>query len=311
MTKFTLSLLVSSLLALLHAFPTPPPFLVELTLVVGPSAEDVGSVVLEINPRWCPLGAERFRKLIRERYYDKTRFYRVLPKFMAQFGSSGHPAVTAKWAKLRIKDDPVVAENVRGTISFAMSGPNTRTTQLFINVADNRRLDPEGFAPFGSVVSGMDVVDRINNQYRENPKQGKLYNRGNSYLAKEFPFLSYVLSTRFLDAGRTLVECPFLLKGSTTTTTTTTSAASAGTNPLLLQQQQQPGGGGMTSSNPQSQSPPRSPPPPSLTFDIREDWAPLGASRFLQLADSGALANNALFRAQAGFLAQVSVTIFF
>jgi len=151
-----------------------------------------GVVVIEVHREWAPLGADRFYNLVKNGFYDDIRFFRVVPNFMVQFGINGTPPVQAIWRNQTIKDDPVTQSNKRGFVTFAMRGPNTRTTQVFINFKDNGSLDRQGFSPFGEVVEGMEVVDMINAQYREQPVQGKIENQGNPYLKAEFPKLDYV-----------------------------------------------------------------------------------------------------------------------
>src|SRR5262249_53892054 len=144
---------------------------------------------------WAPLGVDRFYHLVQSGFYDDARFFRVLSGFMAQFGMNGDPKVTAAWEPLTLQDDPVKQKNTRGMVSFAMGGPNTRTTQLFINYGDNTNLDGMGFAPIGQVVDGMAVVDSLYSGYGEGapdgrgPDQGRIGAEGNAYLAKSFPQL--------------------------------------------------------------------------------------------------------------------------
>jgi peptidyl-prolyl cis-trans isomerase A (cyclophilin A) len=157
-----------------------------------------GTFVLEVTRAWAPRGADRFYNLVKNGFYDNVRFFRVISGFMVQFGINGSPAISSKWQDANIKDDAVRQSNTRGTISFATRGPNTRTTQVFINFGDNSRLDGMGFAPFGKVVSGMNVVDALYAGYGEGapngngPDQGLLQTRGNAYLAKSFPRMDYV-----------------------------------------------------------------------------------------------------------------------
>jgi peptidyl-prolyl cis-trans isomerase A (cyclophilin A) len=151
-----------------------------------------GAFVVAVTRAWAPQGADRFYNLVRHGFFDGTRFFRVLPGFVVQFGISGNPAVSARWHEATIPDDPVTQHNLRGTITFATAGPNTRTTQLFINYADNTNLDSQGFAPFGRVVDGMDVVDRIYSGYGETPNQAMIQARGNAYLASAFPKLDSI-----------------------------------------------------------------------------------------------------------------------
>jgi cyclophilin family peptidyl-prolyl cis-trans isomerase len=170
--------------------------------------EGTGTVVLETRPSWAPIGAEHFEELVSKLFYDECRFFRVLPNFIVQFGISGSPEVQSQWRKTVLKDDPVLHSNARGTITYAMSGKDTRTTQLFINKKDNEYLDKEGFAPFGLVLEGMEYIDQINDEYKEKPGQGKIQNQGNEYLEKEFPNLSYIASIReiLLENGGELYE---------------------------------------------------------------------------------------------------------
>ncbi|HMF26443.1 MAG TPA: peptidylprolyl isomerase [Pseudolabrys sp.] len=157
-----------------------------------------GVFVVEVTRAWAPKGADRFYNLVKNGFYDNARFFRVVSGFMVQFGINGDPAIMARWRAAQIPDDQVTQSNKRGTITFATAGPNTRTSQVFINFGDNSQLDQSGFAPFGRVVSGMDVVDSINAEYGEGaprgrgPDQGRIQNEGNAYLAKEFPRLDYV-----------------------------------------------------------------------------------------------------------------------
>lgn len=161
-----------------------------------------GRFVVEVITSWAPEGAERFYRLIEQKFYDDARFFRVLPNFVAQFGINGDPKVSARWRNLTIADDPVTQSNKRGTLSFAMAGPNTRTTQVFINLSDNERLDDAGFAPFGRVVEGMEVVDKFFAFYRDGPPRGTgpdqalIEKLGNEYLETKFPRLDYIITAR-------------------------------------------------------------------------------------------------------------------
>jgi peptidyl-prolyl cis-trans isomerase A (cyclophilin A) len=152
-----------------------------------------GPFVVEVTRAWAPLGADRFYNLAKNGFFDGNRFFRVVPGFIVQFGLPGEPKIGAAWERANIPDDPVTQNNKRGTLVFATAGPNTRTTQLFINFRDNTRsLDPQGFAPFGTVVSGMEVVDKINAEYGEQPDQGRIHEQGNAYLVKSFPRLDFI-----------------------------------------------------------------------------------------------------------------------
>lgn len=194
--------------------PAPPkknPLLEPATLTA--TAPDVykvrfdtskGPFVVEVHRAWAPQGADRFYNLVQNRYYDDVRFFRVVSGFMAQFGLSGDPAVNTAWENASIPDDPVVGSNTRGTITFAMAGPNTRTTQVYINLVDNLRLDRMGFAPFGRVIEGMEVVDALHSGYGEGaprgrgPSQDRIGAEGNAYLTAEFPELDYVKTARIV-----------------------------------------------------------------------------------------------------------------
>lgn len=151
-----------------------------------------GDVVLEVNRAWAPIGVDHFYTAVESGFYDETRFFRVVPGFIVQFGINGDPAVQKEWRDKNLNDDPVTQKNVRGTLTYATAGPNTRTTQLFINLADNTFLDGQGFAPFAKVVSGMDVVEKINAEYGEKPDQGYVQQLGNRYLNEYFPKLDYI-----------------------------------------------------------------------------------------------------------------------
>jgi len=154
--------------------------------------------VVEVTRAWAPLGADRFYNLVKNHFYDGAAFFRVLPGFVAQFGLNANPDVSRVWASANIKDDPVTQSNLAGSLTFATAGPNTRTTQLFINLADNQNLDGMGFAPFGKVIEGMDVVQQFYSGYGEGaprgrgPDQGRLANEGKAYLDKNFPLLDSI-----------------------------------------------------------------------------------------------------------------------
>ena len=157
-----------------------------------------GAFVVEVRRDAAPNGADRFYNLVKSGFYDNARFFRVVSGFMVQFGISGDPAVMAKWREARIKDDPVKVTNQRSFMTFATSGPDSRTTQVFINFVNNDWLDSRGFAPFGKVVSGMDVVDKLYAEYGEGapkgsgPDQARIQMEGNAYLQKSFPKLDFI-----------------------------------------------------------------------------------------------------------------------
>ncbi|HLC09467.1 MAG TPA: peptidylprolyl isomerase [Methyloceanibacter sp.] len=157
-----------------------------------------GPFVVEVHRDWAPNGADRFYNLVKNGFYDNDRFFRVVEGFMVQFGINGNPKISKVWRDANIKDDAVKQSNKRGMITFATSGPNSRTTQVFINFNNNVGLDDQGFSPFGQVVSGMKVVDSLYNGYGEGaprgsgPDQGRVQDEGNAYLNQDFPMLDYV-----------------------------------------------------------------------------------------------------------------------
>ena len=157
-----------------------------------------GVFVIDVRREWAPVGADRFYNLVKNGFYDENRFFRVISGFMLQFGVNGNPQVSTPWRNAQIKDDPVKQSNKRGFITFATSGPNSRTTQVFINFGDNSRLDGMGFASFGQVSSGMNVIDQLYADYGEGapqgrgPNQGRIQGEGNAYLTRDFPNLDFV-----------------------------------------------------------------------------------------------------------------------
>jgi len=161
-----------------------------------------GDIVIEIHRDWAPLGADRFYNLVRAGFFTDAAFFRVVPNFMVQFGLSANPAVNQAWSHSDFRDDPVKESNKRGYITFAKTAaPNSRSTQLFINFKDNAFLDSQGFAPFGMVVEGMDVVDKINSSYGERPDQGRITAEGKAYLDKNFPQLDRITAAKVLPAA--------------------------------------------------------------------------------------------------------------
>lgn len=156
-----------------------------------------GDILIDVDRSWAPIGADRFYNLVKIGYFDDVAFFRVIGGFMAQVGINGDPKVNSVWRNARIKDDPVKQSNTPGMVSFATSGPNSRTTQFFINFGNNARLDGMGFAPFAKV-RNMDVVNKIYDGYGEGaprgrgPSQGKLQMEGNKYLKAEFPKLDWI-----------------------------------------------------------------------------------------------------------------------
>ena len=165
-----------------------------------------GDFTISVTRAWAPRGADRFYNLVRGRLYEDARFFRVVSGFMCQFGIPADPAESVLWKNATIPDDPVGETNTRGKVTYATSGPGTRTTQLFINYANgNKRLDRMGFAPFGEVTEGMNVVDKLYSGYGEGapsgsgPDQKRIESQGNPYLQAEFPKLDYIKKTEILD----------------------------------------------------------------------------------------------------------------
>jgi peptidyl-prolyl cis-trans isomerase A (cyclophilin A) len=160
-----------------------------------------GDFTVQVHRKWAPIGADRFYNLVQHGFFTGAAFFRVVPGFVVQFGLSPDPAVNRAWRSANIKDDPVTQSNKRGTITFATAGPNTRTTQLFINFGDNSSLDRQGFAPFGLVTSGMDVVDKIYSGYGQQPDQGAITTQGSAYLQQNFPKLDTIKSAAVVPAS--------------------------------------------------------------------------------------------------------------
>jgi cyclophilin family peptidyl-prolyl cis-trans isomerase len=160
-----------------------------------------GAFTIEARREWAPRGVDRFYQLVSERFFDENRFYRVMPGYIAQFGASGEPKRNDKWDSKQLPDDPPREKNVRGTVSFAHSGPNTRTHQLFISLKDNPKLDGQGFVPIGRVVDGMSVVDSLYDDYGDIPKYHNIARMGNRYLTGNFPELDFIRTARLAGAG--------------------------------------------------------------------------------------------------------------
>jgi peptidyl-prolyl cis-trans isomerase A (cyclophilin A) len=161
-----------------------------------------GEFLVEVTRAWAPNGADRFYNLVKNGFYDNCKFFRNIEGFMVQFGINGNPKISAGMMKARIKDDPVTQSNKRGYITFAMAGPNTRTSQLFINYGDNSNLDTQGFSPFGKVTKGMNVVESLYNQYGGKPSdaQPQIQAEGNAFLEKNFPKLDFIKTATIVPA---------------------------------------------------------------------------------------------------------------
>lgn len=155
-----------------------------------------GRIVVEMHRDWAPNGVDRFYNLVEAGFFKDIALFRMVKGFVVQFGIHGTPLVSSVWREASIQDDPVKTTNARGTLTFATAGPNTRTTQLFINLGDNAMLDKQGFSPIGKITSGMDVVDALNYEHGERPNQGKIQKEGNAYLKEKFPGLDYIVSMK-------------------------------------------------------------------------------------------------------------------
>lgn len=165
-----------------------------------------GEFIVEAHRAWGPHGVDRLYRLVTSGFYDGCRFFRVVDGFVAQFGLPGDPGLGAAWRGRTIPDDPVAVPNTRGRVTFAMAGPGSRTTQLFINYRDNSGLDGMGFAPVGEVVAGMEIVDRLHAGYGEGPPRGRgpdqrrIQREGNAYLDREFPRLDGIHRASVVEA---------------------------------------------------------------------------------------------------------------
>ena len=154
-----------------------------------------GDFVVTVTRSWAPIGADRFYSLVKHGFFTGAPFFRIVPGFVVQFGLTGNPAVNAAWANANIQDEPVKQSNLVGYVTFAKSSlPNSRTTQLFINLGNNAGLDPQGFSPFGKVTSGMDVVQKLYPGYGQDPDQGAITSQGSAYFSKKFPNLDLIKS---------------------------------------------------------------------------------------------------------------------
>lgn len=169
--------------------PAPDSFRVDFTT-------SKGTFVVEARRAWSPNGADRFYALARSGFFDENRFFRVIPGYIAQFGINDQKSVNERWDGKPLPDDPARESNARGTVVFTSSGPNTRSHQLFINLKDNPKLDAQGFVPFGRVVSGMAVVDSLNDEYGDTPQQQMIQALGNNYLLRMFPKLDYITTAK-------------------------------------------------------------------------------------------------------------------
>jgi peptidyl-prolyl cis-trans isomerase A (cyclophilin A) len=183
------------------AGPAPDTFRVQLST-------SKGDVVVEVYKSWSAHGADRFYQLVSEGFFDEQRFFRVIPQYIAQFGASADPKKNDRWDDAKIPDDPRTQSNTRGTLSFAADAPNTRSHQLFFNLKDNPKLDPQNFVPIGRVVEGMSVLDALYDDYGDTPKYRLVATLGNEYLHRMFPRMDYIRTARIVGAPATVPAKP-------------------------------------------------------------------------------------------------------
>jgi len=185
-------------------------------VVVGPAPDSFhvafstskGDVVVAVYKAWSPHGADRFYQLVSERFFDDQRFFRVIPQYIAQFGASADPKQNDRWDDAKIPDDPRTQSNMRGTLSFAAEAPNTRSHQLFFNLKDNPKLDPQNFVPIGRVVEGMSVLDALYDDYGDTPKYRLVATLGNEYMNRMFPKMDFIKTARVVGAAPTAATKP-------------------------------------------------------------------------------------------------------
>jgi len=197
MKIFVFILFIFSIYSFSEAVTAPDFFQLEFLTTVK---KGDSKILFNISRAYSPLGVDRLYELLTlsPSYYTENGLFRVIPGFVVQFGICGDPKVSQQWENKYIRDDPVKLSNKRGVVSYAKAGPNTRTTQLYINYVDNVGLDSQGFSGIGMIVQGFDVATAINPQYRESPNQELIYQQGNSYLKSKFPNLDYIISTRII-----------------------------------------------------------------------------------------------------------------
>jgi len=208
MLRLSLAALGAALAVAATAGAAPPPSLLHPSSLKAkaPAVYSVaftttkGTFVVTVHRALAPHGADRFYNLVRAKFFDGVTFFRVVKGFVVQFGISGTPKVAAAWQTAVIPDDPVKGSNARSTITYADAGPNTRTTQVFVNLGNNAQLDSKGFAPFGSVTKGMNVVDKLYGGYGDQPTgdQQQITQQGNAFLKKHFPKLDSIVTARLV-----------------------------------------------------------------------------------------------------------------
>lgn len=254
--------------------------IVTVNKLTGDTAQ--ASFTLRIHPEWAPLGADRFSKLVDDNFFNECRFFRVISGFMGQFGINGDPSKMKTWNGKTIRDDPqhLGVGNTRGKITFATSGPDSRTTQLFINFQDNSFLNKMGFTPIGEVIDGMHIVDRLymvgeGAPQGPGPSQGAVQSMGNAYLEREFPQLTYIVSVQRVARGFSPSSKHFLAHNSPLSAARTTVHCELTVG--------------------------------SIHIEVHPEWGPLGAARFLELVEAQYLDGTALFRAISNFLVQFGI----
>ena len=176
------------------AKPAGPPATGSFKVLMATSR---GDITIEVHRDWAPIGAQRFHDLVQDHFYDNARFFRYVPNFVVQFGLAADPAETKKWDK-PIDDDPVTHINRSGSLSFATAGPNTRTSQIFINLRTNQNLDDQGFAPFAQITDGMPVVEKLYSGYGDADVQDGIRQRGNAFLLKSYPKMDYIKTAKII-----------------------------------------------------------------------------------------------------------------
>ena len=214
MLRLSLVTVIAVLAVVASAAAAPPPSLLHPATLKAkaPAVYSVkftttkGPFVVTVHRAWAPLGADRFYNLVRGKFFDGVSFFRVVKGFVVQFGISPSPAISKVWTTNTIKDDPVKTSNTIGTITYADAGPDTRATQVFINLGKNTFLDKQGFAPFGKVTSGMNVVNKLYGGYGGKPSSGaaqdQMIHQGNAFLKKHFPKLDSIITARLVSATR-------------------------------------------------------------------------------------------------------------
>mgnify|MGYP002885608736 CR=1 FL=1 len=296
--------------------PSPALFNPALAKLQAPTAFTVrlettrGDIYMNVNRAWAPLGADRFFNLVKAGYYTDVAFFRVIKGFMAQVGMNGNPKVNAAWQSAGIKDDPVRKSNTRGTVSFASRGPNTRTTQFFINFGNNARLDKMKFSPFATIdARSMPVVDALYNGYGEGaprgkgPSQGQITRQGNRYLRASFPKLDYikrasVVSVKTAAPARAATQRPQPMAATQRTARPGPASATRAIAGPAKATERAPAKFSVTLETTKG----------NIVVDMERAWAPIGVDRFYNLVRMGYYTDVAFFRVVKGFMAQVGIS---